>query len=122
LDLWQPIPVGVDEAGDTVYLSLPEHNVLLGGEPGSGKSAALSLLVASAALDPSVKLWLLDGKLVELAPWATQIVRDYADFPQPVSELASGRVWDKSAVEAWAQLHADRRPGRPRKQDGQRGG
>ena len=70
VDLWRPVPVGIDEAGSTVSLSLPEHNVLLGGEPGSGKSASLSMLVASAALDPAVKLWLLDGKLVELAPWS----------------------------------------------------
>jgi hypothetical protein len=38
--LWEPIPVGLDENGDTVTVSLPEHNVLLGGEPGAGKSAA----------------------------------------------------------------------------------
>ena len=44
--------------------------MLLGGEPGAGKSAALSVLVATAALDPSVRLWLLDGKLVELSAWA----------------------------------------------------
>jgi DNA segregation ATPase FtsK/SpoIIIE, S-DNA-T family len=30
----------------------------------------LSLLVASAALDPTARLWLLDGKLVELSAWA----------------------------------------------------
>ncbi len=68
--LWDPVPVGVDEDGQTVTISLPEHNLLLGGEPGAGKSAALSLLTAAAALDPGVKLWLLDGKLVELATWA----------------------------------------------------
>lgn len=67
--LWQPIPVGVDENGNTVEVSLPEHNVLLGGEPGAGKSAALSLLIAAAALDPTATLWLLDGKRVELAVW-----------------------------------------------------
>ncbi len=66
--LWEPI--GVDEDGRQVTLRLPERNVLLGGEPGAGKSAALSLLVAAAALDPGVKLWLLDGKRVELAAWA----------------------------------------------------
>jgi hypothetical protein len=70
LSLWAPIPVGVDDHGQAVSLRLPERNVLLGGEPGAGKSAALSMLVATAALDPSVRLWLLDGKLVELAPWA----------------------------------------------------
>jgi FtsK/SpoIIIE family len=70
LSLWEPVPVGVDELGDTVSIALPERNVLLGGEPGAGKSAALSLLVATAALDPTCKLWLLDGKLVELSAWA----------------------------------------------------
>lgn len=69
LTLWQPIPVGVDENGEVVTVSLPERNVLLGGEPGAGKSVALSLMVATAALDPSCRLWLLDGKLVELAAW-----------------------------------------------------
>ena len=68
-DLWLPIPVGVGEDGAVVSVSLPEHNVLLGGEPGAGKSNALSLLVAAAALDPKATLWLLDGKLVELSAW-----------------------------------------------------
>ena len=70
LSLWEPIPVGVDELGVTVSISLPERNVLMGGEPGAGKSAALSVLVATAALDPSTRVWLLDGKLVELSVWA----------------------------------------------------
>ena len=56
--------------GEQVEISLPERNVLLGGEPGAGKSASLSLLVATAALDPTVRLHLFDGKLVELAAWA----------------------------------------------------
>lgn len=70
LSLWQPIPVGVDDDGEVVYVRLPERNVLIGGEPGAGKSVALSMIVATAALDPTVKLWLLDGKQVELASWA----------------------------------------------------
>jgi DNA segregation ATPase FtsK/SpoIIIE, S-DNA-T family len=51
-------------------MALVERNVLVGGEPGAGKSVALSLLVAASALDPTVRVWLLDGKLVELAAWA----------------------------------------------------
>jgi DNA segregation ATPase FtsK/SpoIIIE-like protein len=67
--LWHPIPLGVDEVGRPVSVGLPEHNLLLGGEPGAGKSAVLSLLVAASALDPDVTLSLLDAKQVELAPW-----------------------------------------------------
>lgn len=70
MSLWQPVPAALDEAGEQVGVLLPERHLLLGGEPGAGKSAALSLLVAAAALDPQVDLWLLDGKLVELATWA----------------------------------------------------
>jgi DNA segregation ATPase FtsK/SpoIIIE-like protein len=69
LSLWQPIPVGTDEDGSEVTVTLPERNLLLGGEPGAGKSNVLQLLVAVGALDPSVRLTLFDPKLVELAVW-----------------------------------------------------
>ena len=69
LSLWQPIPVGVDEDGTEVTVTLPERNLLEGGEPGSGKSNVLQLLVAVGALDPDVRLTLFDPKLVELAVW-----------------------------------------------------
>jgi hypothetical protein len=68
--LWERIPLGVDEHGEAVQVALVERNVLVGGEPGAGKSVALSVLVAAAALDPTARVWLLDGKLVELAAWA----------------------------------------------------
>jgi hypothetical protein len=68
-DAWSPVPVGVDEDGSVVLLTLAEHNVLLGGETGSGKSGALAVMTATAALDPNTILWLLDAKLVELAAW-----------------------------------------------------
>ena len=63
-------PSGSTRTGTRCAIGLPERNLLLGGEPGAGKSAALSLLIAAAALDPAVHLTLLDGKQVELAPWA----------------------------------------------------
>jgi len=68
--LWKPLSLGVDEDGKPVSIGLPERNLLLGGEPGAGKSVALSLFIAAAALDPAVTLTLLDGKQVELAPWS----------------------------------------------------
>lgn len=60
------VTVGVDDSGRDVRVSLHRH-VLLGGEPGAGKSNALQVLLAHCALDPSLVLWLFDGKLVELS-------------------------------------------------------
>jgi integrase len=74
LSLWQPIPVGEDEDGSPVTVTLPERNLLLDGEPGAGKSNVLQLLVAVGALDPSVRLTLFDPKLVELAVWRIEVV------------------------------------------------
>jgi hypothetical protein len=67
--LWAPIPVGEDEDGHQVELLLPERNLLLGAEPGGGKSTVAQLLIATAALDASAKLVLFDPKLVELSVW-----------------------------------------------------
>jgi hypothetical protein len=67
--LWHPIPVGEDEDGNQVEVFLPERNLLLGAEPGGGKSTVAQLLIAAAALDASAKLVLFDPKLVELSVW-----------------------------------------------------
>jgi hypothetical protein len=67
--LWDSIPVGEDEDGNQVEILLPERNLLLGAEPGGGKSTVAQLLIAAAALDASVKLVLFDPKLVELSVW-----------------------------------------------------
>lgn len=85
--LWDHVPVGVDENGRAVTLRLPERNILIGGEPGAGKSAALSQLIAAAALDPDVKLWLLDGKMVELAAWSSVAEASAGIGPDQALEL-----------------------------------
>lgn len=63
--LWEPLPVGVDENGDEIAVRLCGRNLLLGGEPLAGKSVALSLALAGAALDPEADLTLLDSKGLE---------------------------------------------------------
>ena len=83
-DIREPIPLGLNEEGVMTLLSLIEQNVLGGGAPGSGKSAALSIPVAACALDRNVDLWLFDGKLVELAAWSICARR----FVGPDLELA----------------------------------
>jgi hypothetical protein len=69
LSLWEPIPVGEDEDGNQVTVTLPERNLLDAGEPGAGKSTVVQVLIAAAALDPGVVLTLFDPKLVELSVW-----------------------------------------------------
>jgi S-DNA-T family DNA segregation ATPase FtsK/SpoIIIE len=69
LSIFDPIFLGTDENGVPVLVDLVYRNILIGGEPGSGKSVALNNLVAHAALSPDVRLWLVDGKQVELGLW-----------------------------------------------------
>jgi S-DNA-T family DNA segregation ATPase FtsK/SpoIIIE len=70
VNLWSPTEFGIAEDGRSIAIQLPEHNLLIGGEPGSGKSVALAHLLSLAACDPHVTITLLDGKQVELAEWA----------------------------------------------------
>lgn len=70
LSIWDPIHLGTDETGRPAYITLAERNMLIGGEPGGGKSVALQLITAHGALSPDCRLILIDGKRVELGLWA----------------------------------------------------
>jgi S-DNA-T family DNA segregation ATPase FtsK/SpoIIIE len=67
--IWDPVHLGVNEIGQDMHVTMAERNMLIGGEPGSGKSVALQLIVAHGALSPDCKLLLVDGKRVELGLW-----------------------------------------------------
>lgn len=69
LSMFDPVHLGIDETGEPVYVNLAERNMLVGGEPGGGKSNVLNLIVAHGALSYDCKLILVDGKQVELGPW-----------------------------------------------------
>jgi DNA segregation ATPase FtsK/SpoIIIE, S-DNA-T family len=69
VSIWQPVHLGTDELGAKVDVTLAERNMLIGGEPGGGKSVALQLIVAHGALSPDCRLVLVDGKRVELGLW-----------------------------------------------------
>ena len=69
LSIWQPVHLGTDEMGQQVHVTLAERNMLIGGEPGGGKSVALQLVVAHGALSADCRLILVDGKRVELGLW-----------------------------------------------------
>ena len=67
--IWEPIHLAIDENGHPVRVSLIYRNMLLAGEPGAGKSVGLNNIVAHSALSTDCRLWLFDGKLVELGLW-----------------------------------------------------
>src|SRR5215471_12740719 len=59
--IFDPVHLGIDEYGEHVHVNLAERNMLLGGEPGGGKSNALNLITAHGALSGDCKLVLIDG-------------------------------------------------------------
>ena len=70
LSIYDLVYLGTHQEGRPAQVGLMYRNMLLAGEPGSGKSVALNNIVAHAALCTDVELVLIDGKLVELLPWA----------------------------------------------------
>jgi DNA segregation ATPase FtsK/SpoIIIE, S-DNA-T family len=69
LSIWDPVHLGLDENGRPVRVMLAGRNLLIGGLPDAGKSVALNLVVAHAALSLDCELVLIDGKWVELGLW-----------------------------------------------------
>ena len=67
--MFDPVHLGVDEYGEHVHVDLAERNMLIGGEPGGGKSSAENLIVAHGALSHDCRLVLVDGNQVQLGPW-----------------------------------------------------
>lgn len=60
-DIWQPAPFGLDERGNQVRVDLMWNSMLIGAQPRQGKTYAARLLALYAALDPYVKLTVLDA-------------------------------------------------------------
>ena len=61
-DIWSPVELGLDERGRKVTLALMWVSVLVGAQPRKGKTFAARLLALHAALDPYVRLTVVDGK------------------------------------------------------------
>ncbi len=98
LSFFDPIYLGVDENGRPVYLNLAGRNILVGGEPGGGKSGLVQNILGHAALSPDVRMVLLDGKEVELGLW------------EPVADVFVGPdSADAIAVLGWLQGEINRR-------------
>src|SRR4051812_48583461 len=69
LSIYDPVFIGIDQFGKHKYVTPMYKNVLLAGEPRSGKSTMLSNFIAPAALSMDCRLCLIDGKQVELGLW-----------------------------------------------------
>jgi S-DNA-T family DNA segregation ATPase FtsK/SpoIIIE len=69
LSIFDPVFLGMDETGVPIDVELTYRNLLVGGEPGGGKSVLLNNIVGHAALCSDVQLVLIDGKRVELGMW-----------------------------------------------------
>src|ERR1041385_7123144 len=54
------------------------------------------------------------GEIAEIAATTKQAVSNwrqrYPSFPPPVTELQSGPVWNKEAIEAWLQAYREEAP------------
>jgi S-DNA-T family DNA segregation ATPase FtsK/SpoIIIE len=104
--IWDPVHLGLDETGRDVHVTLAERNMLIGGEPGSGKSVALQLIVAHGALSPDCALILVDGKRVELGLW-----RDCAErFIGPsIDDAIDTLKWLQSQIDERTDWLLDRK-------------
>jgi hypothetical protein len=72
----KPIPIGRDEGGNIVSVTMLYNNLLIGGIPGAGKSVAMGMVMAAAALDPTCEVWTIDGGGgVEMKVWRRRASR-----------------------------------------------
>ncbi len=61
-DVFKGVPMGADPRGRAVTVPLIQHNVLIGSQPGQGKTGSAAALACGAALDPTAELWLHELK------------------------------------------------------------
>jgi S-DNA-T family DNA segregation ATPase FtsK/SpoIIIE len=92
VDLFKPFPFATTPRLDTVMAELMFRNWLFGGQPGSGKSFALRLLVLAAALDirPEIRGYELKG------------TGDFAPVAPVCAEYGSGN--DDDTLKACADM------------------
>jgi S-DNA-T family DNA segregation ATPase FtsK/SpoIIIE len=104
--VWTPLPAGTPapvfytDEGNPTALNLHGSSLLLAGNPGSGKSTAIRVLLSSLAQQRNTALFGIDPKAVELAPWRgrfTQLIRgdDYEELKN-LLEYLLGVIHDRA--------------------------
>lgn len=81
------VPLGIDEEREVVTVKILESNLLVGGEPGSGKSVAQTVILAGVSQLPHVALIGLDPKQVELSPWRPRFTYVATELEESVRVL-----------------------------------
>jgi S-DNA-T family DNA segregation ATPase FtsK/SpoIIIE len=103
VDLFKPFPFATTPRLDTVNASLPSRNWLFGGQPGSGKTFAMRLLVLAAALDARV----------ELRGYEFKGVGDFKEIAPACAEYGNGQDDDTltagAAMFEWLYAEGQRR-------------
>ncbi|MGW6505114.1 cell division protein FtsK [Nonomuraea angiospora] len=61
-DVFKGIPFGADPRGRVITVPLIQHNILMGSQPGQGKTGAVRALACGAALDPTTEMWIHELK------------------------------------------------------------
>lgn len=61
VDLWQPIPFGLDIQGNVITYGANGFHSLFGGETGAGKSVAFATPWCAYALSPAAEIYMIDG-------------------------------------------------------------
>lgn len=61
-NFFKPFPFGTNPRGQEVTLELFEANVLVGSQPGQGKTATARVIASAVALDPLVEAWIHELK------------------------------------------------------------
>lgn len=112
VNLWRPIPMGVNLRGQRIDVSWVERSGLFGGEPGSGKSGAANDLLLAAALDPTVRMYLADGKAgADITPFEQiATMYDTDGDPDRLLEILQ-HIWNVEIPErrALAKEHGSRK-------------
>ncbi len=104
VDVWtERVPLGLTVRGAPMGFTMPGRSWLVGGEPEAGKSVACNILLCFAALDPTVDLWLADGKGVDLLDYEDLAYRAVLrPDPEAVLEMIEESIEDME--ERGAQL------------------
>jgi S-DNA-T family DNA segregation ATPase FtsK/SpoIIIE len=106
VNFWEAWPLGLDERGNEVRLSLLWASLLIGAIPRSGKSFAARLVALAAALDPHVRLYVGDLKgSPDWVPLAKVAHRFWlGDVPDPETGIDPVRAMLDDLLELRAEV------------------